>query len=87
VAHREVEEIWYILSGAGEVWRKNAAQEEIVAVGAGSSLTFPPRTSFQFRNTGARPLCILIATMPPWPGAAEALRVPGPWQEGEFREL
>ena len=62
VAHRQVEEIWFVVSGEGEVWRKNAAAEETVGVCTGSSLTIPPCTSFQFRNTGATPLCILIVT-------------------------
>ena len=79
VAHRKVEEIWYVVSGRGEVWRKNEAEEQTVSVGTGSSLTIPPHTAFQFRNSGADPLCILIATMPPWPGADEALGVPGHW--------
>jgi mannose-6-phosphate isomerase-like protein (cupin superfamily) len=80
VAHREVEEIWYVLSGVGEVWRKNAVMEASISVSAGSSLTIPARTSFQFRNTGDSPLCILIATMPPWPGPEEAVEVAGVWQ-------
>lgn len=79
VAHRQVEEIWYVVSGEGEVWRKNAAAEEIVRVVAGTSLTIPPSTAFQFRNTGGSPLCILIATMPPWPGPQEAERAVGVW--------
>lgn len=32
VAHRQVEEIWFVISGDGEVWRKNAATEETVRV-------------------------------------------------------
>jgi mannose-6-phosphate isomerase-like protein (cupin superfamily) len=79
VAHRQVEEIWYVLTGEGEVWRKNAATEEPIHVTAGTSLTIPPRTSFQFRNTGTGPLCILIVTMPPWPGAQEAEKTGGVW--------
>lgn len=79
VAHRNVEEIWYVLDGEGEVWRKNAAAEETVRVGAGASLTIPPRTAFQFRNTGAGPLCILIVTMPQWPGPQEAEKAVGVW--------
>jgi|CXWL01.1.fsa_nt_gi mannose-6-phosphate isomerase-like protein (cupin superfamily) len=80
VAHREVEGIWYVLSGVGEVWRKNAVMEASISVSAGSSLTIPSRTSFQFRNTGDSPLCILIATMPPWPGPEEAVEAAGVWQ-------
>ncbi len=79
VAHREVEEIWYVVSGVGEVWRKNDAVEHMVRVSAGTSLTIPPRTAFQFRNTGGDPLCILIVTMPPWPGAEEAKNAVGLW--------
>ena len=82
VVHRHVEEIWYILKGEGEVWRKYAQTpeaEETVRVSAGMSLTIPPRTSFQFRNTGAAPLCVLIVTMPPWPGPQEAEGTVGAW--------
>jgi mannose-6-phosphate isomerase-like protein (cupin superfamily) len=74
-----VEEIWYVASGEGEVWRKNSAAEETVRVSAGSSLTIPPRTTFQFRNTGDSPLCILIVTVPPWPGPQEAEKAEGVW--------
>lgn len=79
VAHRQVEEIWYVLGGEGEIWRKNAAEEETVRVCPGASLTIPPCTAFQFRNTGDDPLCILIATMPPWPGREEAEQAEGVW--------
>ena len=80
VVHHHVEEIWYVLSGRGEVWRKGASFDaQVVEVSAGSSLTIPPRVSFQFRTTGAEPLCILIATMPPWPGAGEATPLVGHW--------
>jgi mannose-6-phosphate isomerase-like protein (cupin superfamily) len=79
VAHRNVEEIWYVLEGEGEVWRRNTASEEVVRVSGGTSLTIPPRTAFQFRNTGTIPLCLLIATMPPWPGAQEAGDAVGLW--------
>jgi mannose-6-phosphate isomerase-like protein (cupin superfamily) len=34
---------------------------------------------FQFRNTGADPLMLLISTMPRWPGAEEAVTVDGRW--------
>jgi len=81
VAHRHVEEIWYVLEGEGEVWRKAAGVDKTVRVTAGTSLTISPRTAFQFRNTSAGPLYILIATMPPWPGAGEAEKAVGVWPE------
>lgn len=79
VAHRTVEEIWYFLSGRGEMWRRSAAQESVVAVEAGVALTIPLGTAFQFRATGEAPLTFLAITMPPWPGAEEAARVEGRW--------
>lgn len=80
VEHENVEEIWYVIEGEGEVWRKLEDKEEIVSVTPGVSLTIPPHTAFQFRNTGAGPLCILIVTMPPWPGPQEAVPTTGKWQ-------
>lgn len=79
VMHRQVEEIWYVLSGEAEVWRKNASEEETVCVSPGSCLTIPPRTAFQFRNIGDCQLCICIVTMPPWPGPQEAEKIEGIW--------
>jgi mannose-6-phosphate isomerase-like protein (cupin superfamily) len=79
VAHRTVEEIWYILGGQGEMWRKSGAQDEIVPVAAGVCLTIPLGTSFQFRAIGREPLAMVVITMPPWPGPDEACAVEGPW--------
>ncbi len=79
VRHKTVEEIWYFLTGEGEVWRKSDAQESVVAVKPGLCLTIPPGTHFQFRNTGQVPLTFLCVTMPPWPGDEEADRVDDYW--------
>jgi mannose-6-phosphate isomerase-like protein (cupin superfamily) len=79
VFHHQVEKIWYVASGEGEVWRRNAMAEETVPVRAGTALTIPPLTAFQFRNIGTSPLSILIVTMPPWPGPQEAERTVGVW--------
>ncbi len=81
VAHRTVEELWYILEGAGQVWRRLGEEERIVDVSAGGSLSIPAGAHFQFRAVGDRPLRIAIVTMPPWPGAEEAYGVAGPWPE------
>lgn len=79
VAHKTVEELWYFLSGKGEVWRKHEEQERIVKVGPGYSLSIPSGAHFQFRNTGVAPLIFIIATMPPWPGKDEAVPVQDHW--------
>ena len=73
IRHRTVEEIWYFLAGRGQVWRRQAKREEVLEVRTGISLTIPLGTSFQFRNTGDSALEFIIMTMPPWPGADEAI--------------
>lgn len=79
VAHRTIEEVWYFLSGRGRMWRKLNDQEEIVEVAAGVSITIPTGTHFQFRCDGDETLSAIGATMPPWPGEAEAYPVEGAW--------
>jgi mannose-6-phosphate isomerase-like protein (cupin superfamily) len=79
IVHRTVEEVWYVTAGRGEVWRKQEGEEAVVAVEAGSALTIPVGTHFQFRTVGAEPLSFVMCTMPPWPGTHEAVRVPDHW--------
>jgi mannose-6-phosphate isomerase-like protein (cupin superfamily) len=80
VAHRTVEEVWYILSGSGRMWRKLGGCEEVVELSPGISLTIPTGTHFQFRCDGDKQLDVIGTTMPPWPGASEAYFVKGAWQ-------
>ena len=79
VAHRTVDEVWYFLEGAGQVWRKHGGEERVVDVAPGASLSIPVGAHFQFRTTGDRPLRFVIVTMPPWPGHYEAYPVEGYW--------
>ena len=79
VRHRTVEEVWLCIAGRGEVWRRSGDAEETVDVEPGVALTIPLGTSFQFRATGTEPLEVVITTMPPWPGADEAVAVDGRW--------
>jgi len=79
VAHRSVDEIWYILRGQGQMWRRQADREETVTLQPGTCVSIPVGTHFQFRSTGAEPLAAVGITMPPWPGPGEAYEVPGAW--------
>ena len=79
VAHRTVEEIWYVVAGAGELWRRYGDGESVTALQAGVSLTIPLGAHFQFRAAGKAALSFVAVTMPPWPGAEEAYSVPGRW--------
>jgi len=79
VHHRTVEEIWYVLSGRGEMWRREAGEEATAELTPGVCLTIPPNTEFQFRSRGPEPLRAVAITVPPWPGDGEAIRSDGPW--------
>jgi mannose-6-phosphate isomerase-like protein (cupin superfamily) len=78
VGHRTVEEIWYILAGRGEMWRRQGDRQETVTLAPGTCLSLPAGTHFQFRVTEG-PLAAVAVTMPPWPGQDEAYEVTGPW--------
>jgi mannose-6-phosphate isomerase-like protein (cupin superfamily) len=79
VTHRTVEETWFFVSGRGEMWRRQGAREEVVAVEPGTCLTIPLGAAFQFRADAGAPLAMVVMTMPPWPGEGEAVVVEGPW--------
>lgn len=79
VTHRTVEEIWYFLTGRGQMWRKQNDESAIVDVFAGVCITIPVGTHFQFRSCGFEPLAAIGVTMPPWPGESEAVMVEGVW--------
>jgi len=80
IRHRTVDEIWFVLSGRGEIWRKQGSREDIAALEPGVSVTIPVGTHFQFRASGDTALEAIGVTMPPWPGDTEAVPVPGKWK-------
>ena len=81
IRHRTVEEVWFFVSGRGQMWRRTPDGEERVdEVSPGVSLDIPVGTSFQLRTIGDEPLAAVGTTMPPWPNDdAEAIPVDGPW--------
>jgi mannose-6-phosphate isomerase-like protein (cupin superfamily) len=79
VQHRTVDELWFCLSGTGQLWRRDADREETVDLTAGVAASLPVGAAFQFRATGSVPLELVIVTMPPWPGDSEAVPVEGAW--------
>jgi mannose-6-phosphate isomerase-like protein (cupin superfamily) len=79
VAHRTVEEVWFILEGEGQMWRKTGNEESVTELRAGLSLAISVGTHFQFRNDGPLELKAVGVTMPPWPGMDEAFVVKGKW--------
>jgi mannose-6-phosphate isomerase-like protein (cupin superfamily) len=68
VAHHSVDEIWYVVRGSGQMWRREADREETVDLEPGTCVSIPAGTHFQFRSTGDGPLAVIAVTMPPGQG-------------------
>jgi mannose-6-phosphate isomerase-like protein (cupin superfamily) len=79
VMHRTVDEAWFVLSGRGELWRKQMLREEVVALEPGVCVTLPQGTHFQFRATPTEAVRLVAVTIPRWPGEGEVEFVQGPW--------
>jgi mannose-6-phosphate isomerase-like protein (cupin superfamily) len=77
--HATVSEFWHVLSGEGQIWRRDETGEEITLLRSGVSIDIPVGTAFQYRCTGVDPLRFLCVSMPPWPGDHEATVIDGPW--------
>jgi mannose-6-phosphate isomerase-like protein (cupin superfamily) len=80
VQHRTVEEIWFVVSGTGEMWRRLGSDERVDLLAQGVCTTIRVGTAFQFRSLGPGPLDVVGVTMPPWPGPGEAVRTEGRWE-------
>jgi mannose-6-phosphate isomerase-like protein (cupin superfamily) len=79
VRHRTVEELWFVVDGTGEMWRRHGDDEVVTHLQRGASLAIPVGTAFQFRAANGAALQIVGVTMPPWPGDDEAIVVEGRW--------
>ena len=55
VAHHAVDELWYVLSGHGQMWRRQGERQETVPLRPGTCLSIPAGTHFQFRAGRRRP--------------------------------
>jgi mannose-6-phosphate isomerase-like protein (cupin superfamily) len=82
VHHLTIEEVWYVLEGKGQIWRKLDAEEDTAELVAGTCVNIPTGAAFQFRSDGEQPLRMLMLTIPPWPGAEEAVASDGAWEPG-----
>jgi mannose-6-phosphate isomerase-like protein (cupin superfamily) len=77
--HATVSEFWYVLEGAGEIWRRDKTEERVTSLLPGVSIDIPVGTAFQYRNVGDTPLKFICISMPPWPGDYEASLLTGAW--------
>ncbi|MFB6893091.1 cupin domain-containing protein [Kitasatospora sp. NPDC056327] len=84
VSHATVVELWHVTAGSGRIWRRQAGREAVDVLRAGTSVSVPLGTAFQFRadEDSPGPLRIVAVTMPPWPDGSttEARPEHGPWR-------
>ena len=79
VAHRTVEEIWYLIIVADECGGASPTTKRSLTLAPASPLISRlERISFTAKSASS--LVAIGATMPPWPGENEAYEVDGPWQ-------
>ena len=78
--HATVSEFWHVLSGEGQIWRRDGTGEEATVLGKGVSIDIPVGMAFPYRCTSVDPLQFLCITMPRWPGDKEATVIEGPWK-------
>ena len=80
VRHKTVSEFWHVLSGNGQIWRKDKESESVTDLTPGISIDIPLGTDFQYRSAESD-LVFICITMPPWSGADEAEYVKkGAWE-------
>jgi mannose-6-phosphate isomerase-like protein (cupin superfamily) len=58
--HRSVEEIWFVLKGCGQLWRRRGSRQDVAALVPGFCTAIAAGTRFQFRNTGRKPLELVL---------------------------
>lgn len=79
IVHRSIDEIWYVTSGRGEMWRMQHGREETVTLQPGVCVSIPAGTRLQFRAAASEPVAAVGVSVPAWPGDDEAVPVDGPW--------
>jgi mannose-6-phosphate isomerase-like protein (cupin superfamily) len=84
IYHLTVDELWYITSGSGYIWRAPSGHPEqgkVDRLEPGVSIAIPVGTHFQWRADGGAALDVLGVDAPAWPGDGEAvLSNMAPWR-------
>ena len=78
VAHRTVGELWFVLSGRGELWRKRGIRRRL-SCSSQACASRCLKVPISVRASPGEALAIIAATIPRWPGGSEAEFVDGPW--------
>ena len=79
VCHRDLDEIWLVLEGMGELWRECGERERVDRLEPGTCAAILRGTRFQVRADPGPPLRIAATTTPAWPGDQAVTVVAGRW--------
>ena len=76
--HATVSEFWHVLSGQGQIWRRDGRVRRQQFWKQAFPIQHPGRDRIPYRCTGVDPLQFLCITMPPWPGDKKRRSSRGP---------
>lgn len=79
VWHPELDELWYVIDGSGEMWRKKDQISSIDALAPGTCVSIPRHTAFQCR-AGRAGMIVIAVTLPAWSGDSNVIAAIGPWE-------
>ena len=68
VQRKDLEELYFVIAGKGEVWLKDieSEKEKVVVLKPGTIIQIPSTSVVQYRNTGKKNLILLVPTNPPY---------------------
>lgn len=79
VQHPELDELWYVIDGSGEMWRQKNQTSSIDLLVPGTCVSIPRDTAFQCR-AGRGGMTVIAVTLPAWSGDTNAVAAVGPWE-------
>ena len=86
VRHQAVSQLWYVISGHGELWRANGdGDQSVTLLWPGVGFDIPAGTDFQVRASGQEALRVVLLSMPRHTQAAGPEHTTGPWEAGSVR--
>lgn len=79
VRHPALDELWYVITGSGEIWRQQDEVSTVERLEPGTCISIPRNTAFQCRVDYAG-MTVIAITLPAWSGDVNAIAVTGHWQ-------
>lgn len=75
----ELDEMYFVLAGSGEIWRQAAGRSAVTALRPGRWVQMPAGSRFQYRASRHSSLVFLVVVMPGWRPHLFHVVEGGPW--------